>query len=54
MKKYICIPCGYIYDPEIGDSDNGIPPGTPFEELPEDWACPWCGAPKEDFEPVEE
>ncbi len=54
MKKYVCIPCGYIYDPEIGDPDSGILPGTPFEELPEDWACPWCGTPKEDFEPVEE
>ena len=54
MRKYICVPCGYIYDPELGDPDNGIPPGTPFEELPDDWTCPWCGAPKEDFEPVEE
>jgi len=54
MKKYVCVPCGYIYDPELGDPDNGIPPGTPFEELPEDWTCPWCGAGKEDFEPVEE
>ncbi len=54
MKKYVCVPCGYIYDPEIGDPENGIPPGTPFEELPDDWTCPWCGAGKEDFEPLEE
>jgi len=54
MKKYRCVPCGYIYDPEVGDPDNGIPPGTPFSELPDDWTCPWCGAGKEDFEPVEE
>jgi rubredoxin len=54
MKKYKCIPCEFIYDPELGDPENGIPPGTPFQELPEDWYCPWCGAPKEDFEPVEE
>ena len=43
MKKYICEPCGYEYDPEIGDPDNGIAPGTAFEDLPEDWVCPLCG-----------
>lgn len=48
MDKYQC-PCGYIYDPEIGDEDNGIKPGTPFEELPDDWMCPVCGAPKDVF-----
>ncbi|MFR6333490.1 MAG: rubredoxin [Eisenbergiella sp.] len=39
MKKYICEPCGYEYDPEVGDPDNGIAPGTAFEDLPEDWLC---------------
>lgn len=54
MKKYICIPCGWIYDPEIGDSDGGIAPGTPFEDIPEDWTCPLCGVSKEDFELYED
>ncbi len=53
MKKYRCIPCGWIYDPAVGDPENGIPAGTPFEKLPDDWACPLCGATKEDFEEVE-
>ena len=52
MEKYECIPCGYIYDPEAGDPDNGIAPGTPFEELPEDWTCPVCYVGKEEFEPA--
>jgi len=50
--KYEC-PCGYVYDPEEGDFQTGIEPGTLFEDLPEDWVCPWCGAEKEYFEPVE-
>jgi len=50
MKKYICDPCGYEYDPAVGDPDNGIAAGTPFEELPEDWVCPICGMGKEVFE----
>ncbi|MCK4590381.1 MAG: flavin reductase [Candidatus Latescibacteria bacterium] len=50
MKKYRCTVCGYIYDPEAGDPDSGIKPGTPFEELPEDWVCPVCGAGKDQFE----
>ena len=49
MKKYVCDVCGYEYDPAVGDPDNGIAPGTPFEELPEDWVCPLCGVGKEDF-----
>lgn len=49
MTKYECDVCGYIYDPELGDPENGIPPGTPFEELPEDWICPVCSVGKEDF-----
>jgi len=49
MKKYVCEPCGYIYDPEVGDPDNGIPAGTAFEDLPEDWVCPICGMDKSVF-----
>lgn len=49
MDKYVCNICGYVYDPEQGDPDNGVDPGTPFEQLPADWVCPVCGAPKEDF-----
>jgi rubredoxin len=52
MKKYEC-PCGYIYDPAIGDPDNGYPAGTAFEELPDDWTCPLCGADKSAFTPVD-
>lgn len=50
MQKYKCTVCGYIYDPEKGDPDSGIKPGTPFEELPNDWVCPVCGASKDQFE----
>ena len=50
MAKYECTVCGYIYDPEVGDPDGDIPPGTPFEKLPEDWVCPVCGASKGEFE----
>lgn len=53
MKKYVCKVCGYVYDPQKGDPDSGIRPGTPFEDLPEDWKCPVCGAEKGEFEPVE-
>ncbi len=51
MKKYICTVCGYVYDPAVGDPDAGIPAGTDFESLPDDWVCPLCGVTKEDFEP---
>ena len=54
MKKYVCTVCGYIYDPEAGDPDSGIKPGTPFEKNPDDWECPECGAKKSDFELYEE
>ncbi|KAF2958496.1 rubredoxin [Thermotoga sp. Ku-13t] len=54
MQKYRCIICGYVYNPAEGDPDSDIAPGTPFEDVPEDWVCPVCGAPKEDFEPIEE
>lgn len=49
MKKWKCAVCGYVYDPESGDSDSGIAPGTPFEQLPEGWECPVCGAKKAEF-----
>ncbi|NLY08943.1 MAG: rubredoxin [Tissierellia bacterium] len=52
MTKYECTLCGYIYDPELGDPDAGIAPGTSFDDLPADWECPLCGAGKEDFEAV--
>jgi len=54
MKKYKCLLCGYIYDPVVGDPDNGVEAGTAFEDLPEDWVCPECGADKSQFEPVED
>jgi len=52
MEKWECMACGYIYDPTVGDPDGGIEPGTPFEELPDDWICPECGASKDMFEQV--
>ncbi len=51
MKKYKCSVCGYVYDPAQGDPDNGIPAGTAFENLPDNWTCPVCGATKDMFEP---
>ena len=54
MAKYECTVCGYTYDPELGDPDGGIKPGTPFEEIPDDWVCPVCGVNKDKFEKVEE
>ena len=53
MKKYICTVCDWVYDPEAGDPESGIAPGTSFEDIPEDWVCPVCGVGKEDFQPVE-
>jgi len=53
MVKYKCTVCGYVYDPELGDPDGGIKPGTPFEEIPDDWVCPVCGAAKSEFERME-
>jgi rubredoxin len=52
-QKYQCQVCGYIYDPAIGDPDNGYPPGTVFTSLPSDWVCPLCGAPKSEFAPYD-
>lgn len=54
MKKYVCEPCGYIYDPEVGDLEGGIAPGTAFEDIPDDWVCPECGVDKDMFTVVEE
>lgn len=52
MAKYQCRICGYIYDPKLGDPDSGIKLGTPFEELPDSWTCPVCGAAKNEFERI--
>ena len=49
MGKYLCQICDWVYDPEIGDPDGGIEPGTKFEDIPDDWTCPLCGAGKDDF-----
>lgn len=54
MEKYVCMACGYVYDPEVGDPDSGIAPGTAFEDLPEDWTCPVCGVGKDMFEKKED
>ncbi|MCX4264377.1 MAG: rubredoxin [Muribaculaceae bacterium] len=51
MENYVCIVCGWVYDPAVGDPDNGIKPGTPFAELPDEWVCPECGVGKDMFEP---
>lgn len=50
MERWVCGVCGYVYDSAQGDPDGGIESGTKFEDLPEDWSCPVCGAPKADFE----
>ena len=52
MEKWECSVCGYIYDPAVGDSDSGIAPSTAFEDIPDDWVCPECGADKDMFEKV--
>jgi len=54
MVKYRCVVCNYIYDPEKGDPDNGIQPGTSFDELPDSWVCPVCGVDKNSFERLRE
>lgn len=51
--KMICTICGWIYDPEIGDTDNDVEAGTQWEDVPSDWLCPECAAPKSVFEPSE-
>ena len=50
MDKYVCSVCGYVYDPEKGDPEQGVKPGTRFADLPADWCCPVCGAKKDQFE----
>jgi rubredoxin len=52
MTRYRCVICDYIYDPAAGDPANGVEPGTAFEDLPDDWVCPLCGADKSNFEPA--
>ncbi len=53
MAKYLCGVCAYEYDPEVGDPDSGIQPGTAFEDIPDDWVCPVCGATKDQFDLAE-
>ena len=50
INMYVCLACGYVYDPEKGDPDSGIAPGTAFEDIPDDWVCPICGVGKDMFE----
>ncbi|MBC8546993.1 rubredoxin [Clostridiaceae bacterium NSJ-31] len=50
MEKYVCSICGYVYDPEVGDPDSGITPGTKWEDIPDTWVCPMCGVGKDMFE----
>ena len=52
MTKYVCNICGYVYDPAKGDPDNAIEPGTSWENVPDDWVCPICGAGKDEFEAI--
>ena len=52
MTKYMCDVCGYVYDPEAGDPDNDVAPGTTFDAIPEDWLCPECGVGKDEFSPL--
>jgi rubredoxin len=53
MKQYMCVICGFVYDEEQGWPEDGIPPGTKWEDVPPNWVCPECGARKEDFEMIE-
>jgi len=53
MRKYWCRICTFVYDPDRGDPKSGVPPGTAFGDLPDNWVCPKCGASKEYFEPME-
>ena len=52
MEEWVCVVCGYVYDPEIGDPDSGVAPGTSWEDVPEDWVCPLCAVGKDQFELV--
>jgi rubredoxin len=51
MEKRVCVPCGTKYDPEVGDPEHGVKPGTAFADLPDDWTCPECGVDKSFYEP---
>jgi rubredoxin len=53
MKSYMCVICGYVYEEEKGRPEDGIPPGTRWEDVPENWKCPDCGAAKSDFEMIQ-
>jgi rubredoxin len=53
MQEYVCSVCGYVYNPEEGDPEGEVEPGTSFEEIPHEWVCPVCGAAKEEFVPNE-
>jgi rubredoxin len=53
IQKYICINCGYVYDPQVGDPMNNIPPGTAFDDLPPEWVCPMCYATQDKFDPLD-
>lgn len=52
MATYKCIVCDYVYDEVLGDPEHGVEPGTKFQDLPEDWVCPLCGAGKDKFQPI--
>ncbi len=54
MQKWVCLSCEWVYDPAVGCPEDDIPPGTPFEDLPDDWTCPECGTPKSNFAVVED
>jgi rubredoxin len=51
MRRWKCQACDYVYDPAKGDPDNGVEAGTPFDDVPDDWVCPWCGVDREQFAP---
>lgn len=51
MEKYVCDICGYVYDPSVGDPENGVPSGTAFADLPDEWVCPLCNMAKSVFNP---
>ncbi len=53
LEKYVCDVCGYVYDPNVGDPDNGIAPETKFKDIPEEWVCPVCGVYKDEFSPLD-
>lgn len=54
MMRWICLACGHVYDEAEGDPDHGIPPGTAFADLPEDWDCPFCGSDRQHFAPEDD